>query len=84
MEAEEVSSIASDSVRYVTTGRGQGGSTSRLPEGRKQRAGESCVELLQEGGGRVWEGVTGCPDPNGAVGAGAPEGKVWFLALRGF
>ena len=51
-----------------------------MPEGRKQRAGESCVELLQEGGGGggLWEGVTGCPDPNGAVGAGAPEGKVGF------
>ena len=57
----------------------------REPEGRKQRAGESCVELLlqEEGGhrrgregGRRWEGVAGCPDPNRAVGAGTPDGKV--------
>ena len=46
---EEVSSIACDSVRYVSTG-GMG-----APEGRKQWAGESRVELLQrEGGGYRW------------------------------
>ena len=54
----------------------------RVPEGRKQRAGESCVELLQEGGrgviGGCGRGVIGCPDPNGAVRAETPEGKVGF------
>ena len=63
------------------------GEQRRVPEGRKQRAGESCVELLlqEEGGHRRGRegghgggerGVAGCPDPNRAVGAGTPDRKV--------
>ena len=77
----QLAPIQSDLCQQAT-GRGQGGHSSRLPEGRKQRAGESRVELLQEGrgGGGGYRGFMGCPDPNWAVRARAPEGK----ALRGF
>ena len=41
---EEASSIASNSLRYVSTGR------RTRAEGRKQHAGESRVELTEAGG----------------------------------
>ena len=88
---EKASSIASNSLRYVSTGR------RTRAEGRKQHAGESRVELTEAGGQRGsggWvgtgggghrraeQGEGGCSMSrrNGAVEAGLRRGAA-FPAL---